>query len=184
MKKQVLLLVSLLFAMTMQAQQNAAVTSILKKGDMAVNFSVPTYNGTTAQLSDYKGKVVLMVFWGSWCPPCRKELLPENLPKEVLSKFESNKNFVFFPISVSESREKLEEFFKSELGASKYAYLSKNTGIDPQRDIFKKYATQGVPRAVVIGKDGKIVYTSVGYEEDHSGLKEMAKAIQEALNKK
>ena len=126
----------------------------------------------------------MLVFWGSWCPPCRKELLPENLPKEVLSKFEKNKNFVFLPIAVSENREKLEAFFATEQGANLYGYLSKVTGIDPKRDIFKMYATQGVPRTVVVGKDGKIVYTSMGYEEDHSGLKEMATAIQKALDKK
>ena len=182
MKKQILLLTALLLTLTINAQQDD--TTILKKGDMAVNFSVPCYNGTTAQLSDYKGKVVLLVFWGSWCPPCRKELLPENLPKEVLNKFEKNKNFVFLPIAVSENREKLEAFFATEQGGNLYGYLSKVTGIDPKRDIFHQYATQGVPRSVVIGRDGKIVYTSVGYEEDHTGLKEMATAIQKALDKK
>ena len=185
MKKLILLLATVLFTLTTHAQltANTDSTTLLKKGDMAVNFSVQRYNGTTAQLSDYKGKVVLLVFWGSWCPPCLKELLPENLPKEVLNKFSNNKDFVFFPISVSENREKLEAFFNSERGQNLYAYLSKDTGIDQKRDIFHLYATQGVPRTVVIGRDGKIVYTSVGYEDNHEGLKAMEKAIQEALKK-
>ncbi len=157
--------------------------TLLKKGDMAVNFTVDTYNGKPVELNSLRGKVVLITFWGSWCPPCLAELSPDELPKQVLQKFSNNKDFAFLPISVSEDKAKLEKFFASERG-QKYLYLKDITGIDTNRDIFKIYATQSVPRVVLVGRDGKILYTSSGYNMDGQDLTPLANTIEEALKSK
>ena len=156
---------------------------MLKKGDKAVDFSVSCYDGQTRKLSTYKGKVVLLTFWGSWCPPCRAELAPDQLPAKVLNQFKDNKDFVFFPVSVAENKEKLEAYFNSESGKPRVSYLGA-TGIDTNRDIFKLYATQGVPRSVVIGRDGKIVFTSMGFIPNSDELEHLAAVIKEALDGK
>ncbi len=158
-------------------------TTLLKKGDKAVDFSVSCYDGQTRKLSAYKGKVILLTFWGSWCPPCLAELAPDQLPAKVLNQFKGNKDFVFFPVSVSENKEKLESYFSSERGKPRMSYLGE-TGIDTNRDIFKLYATQGVPRSVVIGCNGKIVFTSVGFIPNSDELEHLAAVIKEALKEK
>ena len=158
-------------------------TTLLKKGDKAVDFSVSCFDGATRKLSAYKGKVVLLTFWGSWCPPCLAELAPEQLPAKVLNQFKGNKDFVFFPVSVSEDKERLTAYFNSERGKPRVGYLGA-TGIDTNRDNFKLYATQGVPRSVVIGRDGKIVFTSVGFIPNSDELQHLADAIKAALEAK
>ena len=55
-------------------------TTILKEGDKAADFTGKRFAGGSFKLADQKGKVVMLLFWGGWCPPCRHELRPENLP--------------------------------------------------------------------------------------------------------
>ena len=147
---------------------------------MAPDFSVKCYNEQTIDFANLHGKVVLITFWSSWCPPCLKEMSPSELPQQVLSKFSAEKDFFFLPISVSESREKLTHFFDSEKGKP-YLYLKDITGIDADREIFGLFAKQSVPRTVLVGRDGKILYTSSGYNMDGDDLSPLADQIKQAL---
>lgn len=153
-------------------------TTILKEGDKAADFTADKYQGGKVSLSDYKGKVVLITFWGSWCPPCREELKKEHLPY-MISEFKNNKDFVFLPISNKDTYASLDRFFGTEEGRTTYSYLKPLTLMDSDRKIFGLYATSGVPRSVLVGKDGKIAFCSLGFTED--GLDALAAAIRKAL---
>lgn len=69
-------------------------TTILKEGDKAADFTGKRFADGSFKLADQKGKVVMLLFWGGWCPPCRHELRPENLPA-TLKEFNDNQDFVF-----------------------------------------------------------------------------------------
>ena len=161
-------------------RQVKAQTSILFEGDKAADFTGKRIDGTSVSLSDYSGKVVLLTFWGSWCGPCRQELHTDNLPATI-AEFADNNDFVFLPIANKDTRESLIAFFDSPNGKAAYSYLRPITLVDTNRDIFNLYAKSGVPRTVVVGRDGKIVYVGLGATE--SGLKAIAAAIRGELAK-
>ncbi len=197
MKKLLCLSAALLMAATMFAQSGKTLslneeftpesmhkqlyeqTVLVKNGQIAIDFSAEKYIGKNITLSDYKGKVVFICFWGSWCGPCLKELKPENLPA-VLKPYLNNKDFVFLPVA-QDSRSALDKFFASEAYAG-YHWLKDYTCIDGDRSLFGLYANRGVPRSVIIDKKGKVFETSIGATEYELTL--VANALQKLLGEK
>lgn len=155
-------------------------TTILKEGDKAADFTGKKFADGSFRLADQKGKVVMLLFWGSWCPPCRHELRPENLPA-ILKEFNGNPDFVFQPIAYKDTKASLEKFFAGEEGKTIYSYLKPLTLVDEDKGIFELYAKSGVPRCVIIGKNGIIAYVGLGSTEE--GLKEIAKTLRKELAK-
>ena len=155
-------------------------TTILNEGDKAADFTGKRFADGSFKLADQKGKVVMLLFWGSWCPPCRHELRPENLPA-TLKEFNGNPDFVFQPIAYKDTRASLEKFFAGEEGKTIYSYLKPLTLVDEDKGIFELYAKSGVPRCVIIGKNGVIAYVGLGSTE--AGLKEIAETLRKELGK-
>ena len=165
----------LLFAaapFTASAQDQAAEiakTTLVKVGDKAADFTVEMLDGKQVTLSKLKGKVVLVNFWATWCPPCREEL--KHVQKEIIDRFKG-KDFVFLPISRGEKKATVEAFREK----NGYTFAM---GLDPKQSIFKLFASNYIPRNFLIGKDGKIIYLSVGYDEKE--FQELISAIDKAL---
>ena len=150
-------------------EDDIATTTLVKEGDKAPNFTVEMIDGKKITLSELKGKVVVVNFWATWCPPCRQEL--KVVEKELINRFKG-KDFVFLPISRGEQA-KTVEAFREQNG---YTFPM---GLDPMQEIYKKYASNYIPRTFVVGKDGKIIYVSVGYTPEEFG--QMVKTIEKAL---
>ena len=147
------------------AQNDIEATTLIHAGDMAPDFTVEMLDGSHITLSELRGKVVLVNFWATWCPPCREEM--SHLQKDVIDRF-AGKDVVVLPISRGEERKTVESFLK------KMGYTFP-VGLDGNQSIYKKYASNYIPRSVVVGKDGKVVYVGVGYD------KEIATAIDNAI---
>lgn len=115
-----------------------------------------TENDAEKKLSDYKGKVILLNFWATWCPPCKKEL-PD---LAQISKDYEGKNFQMIGISVDQNPGALVNFLKSN--TLPYTILHENSGL------FDKYInTLGsgegyIPQTFIIDKNGKVVENIVG----------------------
>ena len=146
-------------------QDDIEKTTLIHAGDVAPDFTVQMLDGSRITLSDLRGKVVLINFWATWCPPCRQEM--SHLQKDVIDRF-AGKDVVVLPISRGEERKTVENFL------DKMGYTFP-VGLDGDQSIYKKYASNYIPRSVVVGKDGKVVYVGVGYDE------EIAKAIDNAI---
>ena len=114
-----------------------------------------TSNILQAIEKEYAGSVTLIDVWATWCPPCREEL--KHVQKQIIDRF-AGEEFVFLPIS------------RGEAAKTVKAFLQKNgykfpAGLDPEQAIYKRYASNFIPRNFVIDKQGKIAYLSVGYDE-------------------
>ena len=130
---------------------------LVKMGDNAPNFEFTLADSSVKNLHDYKGKIILINFFATWCPPCRKEL--PRVQKEIYDVYKSNKNFELFVFGREENWDKLTPFIQKT--GYTFPILP-----DLERQIFSKYANSGIPRNVLIDEQGKIIYLSLGYTDE------------------
>ena len=155
-----------------QSQEQVDASTIAKQGTMAPDFTVELFDGKTLKLSELRGKVVLVNFWATWCPPCREELT--RVQKEIIDRF-AGKEFVFLPISRGEEYNTVAAFRK-RMG---YDFTM---GLDPDQKIFRRYATNYIPRNFLIDRDGKVVLASIGY--DKAEFAHLIETIEKTINNK
>ena len=135
-------------------------------GAMAADFTYPDVNGKMVSLSDFKGKVVLVDVWATWCGPCKKEI--PHLIK--LEKEMHGTDLVVLGVSLDEAKDKQKwlDFIK-EKGL---------TGVQVHASgwskVTKDYKITGIPRFMVFDKNGNIVSTNAPRPSDPA-LKEMLK---------
>ena len=153
-------------------QDDIAETTLINAGDVAPDFTAEMLDGKKVTLSAQRGKVVLISFWATWCPPCRLEL--SHMQKDVIDRF-AGEDLLVLPISRGETRQKVEEYI------TKMGYTFP-IGLDTNQSIYRKYASNYIPRSILVGRDGVVAYVGVGYDEQIA--KELDEAITAALAKK
>jgi len=122
------------------------------KGVPAPNFTLPGLDGKMVSLTDYKGEVVLLNIWATWCPPCVEEMPSmEKLHQEL-----KDEGFEILAVSVDVSGT------KAVLPFMKKHKLSFPALIDSKGAIKSFYQTTGVPESFIIDKDGIIVEKVIG----------------------
>ena len=122
------------------------------EGKPAPDFTLSDLSGKQVQLSSLKGKVVLVNFWATWCPPCREEI-----PSMVkLNQMMQGKNFQMLAVSIDErGKEAVQEFF-SQAGVTLPALL------DTDGSVARRYGTTGVPETFIVDTKGVVRKKVVG----------------------
>ena len=146
--------------------------TLVKVGDKAPDFKVDMFDGERVRLSDLRGKVVLVTFWATWCPPCREEL--RYAQTDLIDRFK-DKPFVFLPISRGEDYSTVAAFRK-RMG---YTFPM---GLDTDRFVYSKFATNGIPRNFLIDAEGRVTALTIGF--DKAEFAELVKAIDKLLSNK
>ena len=133
--------------------------ALLAAGTSAPDFTVQDKAGHPLKLSDYQGKVVVLDFWATWCPPCQKSLPHTN---EVAKQF-ADKGVVVLAVCVSDTQAAFDGWLPKhpEYDAITFAFDPAKRGGPPGSG--RLYHVTGIPTQYVIGKDGKVRVSFVGY---------------------
>lgn len=123
-------------------------------GTLVTDFTLPALTQKERKLSDFKGKIVLLNFWASWCPPCRKEI-PDFI--KVQNKFK-DKGFTIFGVSI-EHREPTEKYAK-DAGINFPIVYGEQAGLA----IGEKYGMIGIPYSILLDKNQKIIAIYPSYQ--------------------
>lgn len=123
-------------------------------GRKAPDFSLPDMNGKMVNLRDLRGKVVVVNFWASWCPPCRTEIPPMNALQSSLGK----DGLVIVSISSDSSADVVRSFLKSN--PTQFTVLH-----DPENKIGLAYKVYSLPTSYIVGRDGVLLKRIFGAYE-------------------
>jgi peroxiredoxin len=132
-------------------------------GKPAPDLVLPDLNGKQMRLSDSHGHVVLLVFWGTWCPPCRSEI--PHLAKLQREMAEGGKEEVV--LVARDSPAKVRDF----LAAKK---LDAKCLVDESGTVFKRFGAQVIPKAFVVGQDGTVLKFLFGKQSEDTFRRALA----------
>ena len=150
----------------------ASTVQAVSTGDQAPNFKVPRLEVKgELELKKYRGKVVYVDFWASWCGPCRQSLPILNKIRKDYRK----KGFEVIAINLDEERSDAMDFLKQ-------FPVSYPTARDTTGKIPESFGLQGMPTAYLIDRKGRISLVHEGFKK--SDERELRKKIKNLLAKK
>ena len=139
-----------------EAQSAFAAKSLVHK--LAPQFVRPDLDNKRLDLKAYRGKVVLLNFWATWCPPCRREM-PD---MEKLYQRFSGKGLVVLAVS-DEKRETVEDFLKKQ----NYTFP---VLLDSDRKVNAAFGIEGIPNSFLFDRQGKLVAQSIDMRTERQFL--------------
>jgi len=134
---------------------SVAAKEPLKVGDLPPDSLGRTISGERVKLGDYRGKVVIVTFWATWCSPCRKELpILAGIQKQV-----TRDQLVVFAVNWKENRDQFREIVR------RLKDVGLNLVSDSDGYFGGQFGVKGIPHLVIVGRDGRIAAIHVGYGE-------------------
>jgi peroxiredoxin len=152
---------------TLNDPQYVAAATQLQSDDARreqANFTLADLNGKSWTLQELRGKVVLVNFWATWCPPCRSEMPDLNALYEEFK----DRGFVVLAIS-DEDAGKVRPFI------AQYHFVYPVL-LDPDRKIHKAYGIEGIPKSFVYDREGKLVAQSIDMRTRRQFLQMLSQA--------
>ena len=173
-KTKLFLFIVLIFATNLVFGQSGTApdkATLLLKDQTIPSFKFEISKGKVVSINEYKGKIVLINFFATWCAPCRKEL--PLVQDQIWNKHKDNPKFAMLTFGREQSWDEVLKFGK-DLNFS-FPLLP-----DLKRKVFGLFASEGIPRSFLIDENGKIIYLSQGFEEVH--FTELKNLIDSKLN--
>ncbi len=118
----------------------------------SVDFTLPDLDGKSVRLSDLRGRVILINFWATWCPPCRAEMPSMN---DVYKDYR-NKGFEILAIAGDVEGKRIVAPFVRKYGFTFPVLL------DPRNDVGARLGVRGIPTSYLLDKKGRSAGVEVG----------------------
>lgn len=119
----------------------------------APDLTMENVDGGNVRLASLQGKVVLVNFWATWCPPCRREMPA----MERLNRIMKDKPFAIVAINAGEGVDQVFSFRGSVDPMPTFQLL-----LDPKGDAMAAFEVKGLPTTFILNRQGQIVYRAVG----------------------
>ncbi len=142
----------------------------LKIGDSLPAFTLNSETYGNVSPADLKGKVVLVTLFATWCGPCQLELA--EFQKTLYPLYKDNENFKLLVIGREHDDAALAKYNEKK----KFSFPLYP---DPDRKVFSLFADSAIPRCFLFNKDGKLIYSSLGYGKE--GFTALMKMLKGAL---
>jgi len=117
----------------------------------AEDFTLDTPRGGKFRLSEHRGKVVMVNFWATWCPPCLEEMPA----MERLYRQHKDAGFTLVAVSVDADPAKVKPFLTSR-------QLTFPVGLDPRMDLANSYAVRALPSSFIVDRAGNLAALAIG----------------------
>jgi len=123
----------------------------IEPGKNAVDLRLPDINGLNIGLSDFRGKIVLLNFWATWCPACVAEMPA----MEKLHRGLREKDFAMVTISLQDSAGQVKDFFKKHK-------LTFTALLDTTGEVGARFGLRGIPTTIILDKAGQAIGVVIG----------------------
>jgi peroxiredoxin len=152
----VILILLVSFSFTAQGGEDDLFSKMrinpIKGNKKAPDFSLKDLNGKKFEMKQFKGKVIFLNFWATWCGPCKEEMPG----LEVLHRQFKEKNFVLLTISVDyEGMKPVREFI------DKHQYTFPVL-LDPKSETLDPFEVKGIPTTFLVDKNGRMIGKAIG----------------------
>ncbi len=151
-----------------KAPVRTSMTRVSLTGKDALPFTLKDLTGKPFELASAKDKIVLLDFWASWCGPCVVEM------PHIQKLHEEFKDKGLLIIGVNNEELEIAREFMKDKG---YTFASL---VDEGRAVAKQYQVTGIPQVLLIGRDGKVKWHSIGFGSGKE--KELRTAVEKVLN--
>lgn len=144
-------MIGILIAICSVSTVQAEGLSVVKKRPKAVNFQLSNLAGKRVKLSSYRGKVVIVNFWATWCPPCRAEI-----PSMIRAwKKLKGRGVVMLAVHVGGKKKQIKSFVR------KYR-INFPVLFDSKSKVFHAWPAKAMPTTYVVDRNGRIAYSASG----------------------
>ncbi len=156
------------FALPAQAQRPGAGLVLLKDRAQAPDFELTDIDGNTHWLSDYRGKVLIINFWATWCPPCRDEMPSMDRAWEVLKE----EDIQMLAVNIGEDADTIFQF------TANYP-VGFPLVMDRDSKVVGEWPVRGLPTTFVVETEGRLAYRAIGGRTwDDSELLALIRALR------
>ncbi len=136
-----------------------------------LQFKLTRLDGSTIKLADFRGKVILVNFWATWCGPC---LVEKPLLEKTMEKYQNDPEVVFLALSTDEDRSLVEPFLKKhqfKLPVAFADYLN------------EYYAVDAIPTTMIFDRHGEVSFRQAGFNPNIDLVAWLSQKIEEAKKK-